>query len=260
MVGTKTKERRVIGSLQRAFDILDLFSPSHPELGVTEIAQRLDLHKSTASGLVYSLEDGGYLDQNPENRKYKLGLKFLERSTVLLGQIEIRDVAMPYLFLLRDWSDESVNLALHDNNEVVYIERLLSEQGLSYRNVVGKRAHVHCTALGKAILSELPMEEAESILKSYTFESKTEYTFTTVDEVLKDLQLTKERGFALDDQENGLGGRCVSAPIFDHLSKPIAAISVSVPLARIPKDKISYYGNKVKEVAEDISAKLGFRY
>lgn len=255
----KTKERRVMGSLQRAFDILDLFSNSSPELGITEIAQRLELHKSTASGLIYSLEQGGYLDQNPENRKYRLGLKFLERSTVLLGQIEIREVARPFLFELRDWAQESINLAIHDQSEVVYIERYLSEQGLSYHNVVGKRAPVHSTALGKAILSELPVEEAEEILQSYKFKSKTEYTLTTVEAVLKDLVVSKERGFALDDQEHGLGGRCVASPIFDHHFQPIAAVSISVPLARIPKDRISYYGDKVKEVAHKISLKLGYR-
>ncbi len=259
MGSPKTTERRVMGSLQRAFDILDLFSASSPELGITEIAQRLELHKSTASGLIYSLEQGGYLDQNPENRKYRLGLKLLERSTVLLGQIEIREVARPFLFELRDWSQESINLAIHDQSEVVYIERYLSEQGLSYRNVIGKRAPVHSTALGKAILSELPVEEAEDILQSYKFEKKTEYTLLTVEAVLNDLVVSKDRGFALDDQEHGLGGRCVASPIFDHRVRPIAAVSISVPLARIPKNRISYYGNKVKEVAHKISLKLGYR-
>lgn len=259
MATPKTTERRVMGSLQRAFDILDLFSSSSPELGITEIAQRLGLHKSTASGLIYSLEEGGYLNQNPENRKYRLGLKFLERATVILGQLEIRDVARAFLYQLRDWSQETVNLAIHDHNEVVYIERLLSEQGLSYRNVVGKRAPVHATALGKAILAELPIDDAEEILKSYNFEKMTEYTLTTVKDVLKDLQLTKERGFAIDDQEHGLGGRCVSSAIFDHRGKPIAAISVSVPLPRIPKKRISHYGDKVSEVATAISLQLGYR-
>jgi len=259
MGSPKTTERRVMGSLQRAFDILDLFSHSTPELGITEIAQRLELHKSTASGLIYSLEQGGYLDQNSENRKFRLGLKFLERSTVLLGQIEIREVARPFLFELRDWSQESINLGIHDQSEVVYIERYVSEQGLGYHNVVGKLAPVHTTALGKAILSELPIEDAEQILRSYTFESKTDYTLTTVKAVLKDLVVSKKRGFALDDQENGLGGRCVAAPIFNHLAQPIAAVSISVPLARIPKNKISYYGDKVKDSAHEISLLLGYR-
>lgn len=251
-------ERRVIGSLKKAFDILDLFSLSTPEIGITEIAQRLGFHKSTASGLVYSLEEGGYLEQNPENKKYRLGLKLMERTSVLLKQMEIRQVALPFLLRLRDWSQESVNLAIRDGIEVIYIERMLSEQGLSYRNDIGKRGWVHSTALGKAMLAQLAPQEAKALLGSYELVQMTDFTLITVEDVLADLSLTKERGFALDDQENELGGRCVSAAIFNHFQQPVAAISVSVPLARIPREKISYYGDKVKEMAEQISERLGY--
>lgn len=256
-MASATSERRVIGSLQKAFDILDLFSASTPELGITDIAQKLELHKSTASGLVYTLETGGYLEQNPENKKYRLGLKLMERASVLLKQLEIRQIALPYLLELRDWSNESVNLAVRDNAEVVYIDRIVSERGLSFQNFVGKRGWVHSTALGKAMLAQLPEAEAKEILESYAFEAKTEHTLMSVDDVMADLALTRERGFALDDQENELGGRCVSAPIFNHTDQTVAAISVSVPLPRIPREKISYYGEQVKEVAKQISSRLG---
>jgi len=257
MATSTSSERRVIGSLQRAFDILDLFSASSPELGVTEIAQKLSLHKSTASGLVYTLEANRYLEQNPENRKYRLGLKLMERASVLIKQLEIRQIALPYLIELRDWSGESVNLAIRDGAEVVYIERMVSDQGLSFQNFVGKRGWVHSTALGKAMLAQLPTQDAEELLKSYKLEVITEHTLDDVADVMADLELTRKRGFALDDQENELGGRCVSAAIFNHLNQPIAAVSVSVPLPRIPKNRIAYYGDKVKEVAGQISSRLG---
>ncbi|MEM6432182.1 MAG: IclR family transcriptional regulator, partial [Deinococcota bacterium] len=217
-----TTERRVIGSLQRAFDILDLFTVSSPELGITEIAQRLELHKSTASGLVYTLETYGYLEQNPENRKYHLGLKLMERASVLLKQLEIRKIALPYLKELRNWSNESVNLAIRDHVEVVYIERIVSDQGITFQNFVGKRGWVHSAALGKAMLAPLPEDKVRKLLESYTLEPITEHTLSTVDDVMADLAVTRERGYALDDQENELGGRCVSAAIFNHLNQPIA--------------------------------------
>ena len=256
-MASSTNERRVIGSLQKAFDILDLFSVSSPELGITEIAQTLGIHKSTASGLVYTLETGGYLEQNPENRKYRLGLKLMERASVVIKQLEIRQIALPYLIELRDWSEESVNLAVRDDVEVVYIERMVSDQGLSFQNFVGKRGWVHSTALGKAMLAQLPPEEAEKLLRSYKLEVITEHTLDEVEAVMADLEVTRKRGFALDDQENELGGRCVSAAIFNHLNQPIAAISISVPLPRIPKNRIAYYGEKVREVAGQISSRLG---
>ena len=224
------KEPRLIGSLQRAFDIIELFNHQTIELGITEIAKALDLHKSTASGLVYTLEANNYLEQNPDNRKYRLGLKFIERSSIVLGQLNIRQLAAPYLNHLRDWSQESVNLAIRDGNEVIYIERILSNQNLVFRNEIGKRALVHTTSLGKAILAQLPEGEAREILESYDLHSITEYTLTTVDALMDDLERSHERGFALDDQENEPGGRCVAAPIFNHLGVAVAAISISVPL------------------------------
>ena len=133
----KDKDPRIIGSVQRALDILSLFGPQSPELGITEIARALDLHKSTASGLVYTLQSNGYIEQNPENRRYRLGLQLVERAAVLLNQIEIRKVAMPELEHLRDWSTESVNLAIREDNQVIYIERLMTDKNLGFRNHIG---------------------------------------------------------------------------------------------------------------------------
>lgn len=253
------KEPRLIGSLQRAFDILNLFNQRTIELGITEIANALDLHKSTASGLVYTLEANNYLEQNSDNRKYRLGLKFLERSSIVLAQIDIRRIATPYLNALRDWSQESVNLAIRDGNEVIYIERILSNQNLAFRNEIGKRAYVHTSALGKAMISQLTVTESRELLESYEIHAMTEHSLTTVDAIMQDLEHSRERGFALDDQENELGGRCVSAPIFNHLGTVVAAVSISIPVPRIPYERIDYFGNKVKDVAAEISEQLGYR-
>lgn len=123
----REKDPRIISSLQRALDILSLFGPQAPELGITDIAKALNLHKSTASGLVYTLERNGYISQNPANRRYQLGLQLVERAGVLLDQIEIRKIAMPELEHLRDWSSESVNLAILEENQIIYIERLMRQ-------------------------------------------------------------------------------------------------------------------------------------
>ncbi|MEO1286294.1 MAG: IclR family transcriptional regulator [Chloroflexota bacterium] len=253
------KEPRLIGSLQRAFDILNLFNHRTIELGITEIANALELHKSTASGLVYTLEANNYLEQNPDNRKYRLGLKFVERSSIVLAQLDIRQIANPYLNALRDWSQESVNLAIRDGNEVIYIERILSNQNLAFRNEIGKRAYVHTSALGKALISQLSISESRELLESYELRAMTKHSLTTIDSIMQDLEHTRKRGFALDDQENELGGRCVSAPIFNHLGTAVAAVSISIPVPRIPSERIEYFGNKVKDIAAEISERLGYR-
>jgi IclR family KDG regulon transcriptional repressor len=258
MAGTTGPGRKIIGSVQKAVDILNLFDSQHQELGITDIAEALNHHKSTVSSLVHTLESNGYLEQNPENRKYRLGLKLVERATVLLDQIKVREVALPYLEQLSEWCNETVNLAIPDRRHVVYIERLLGTQSLGMRVDVGKRAPVHCTALGKAMLAMMPVPEVKALLDNYELKGFTASTITDLQVLMEDLQTTRERGYALDDEEYDLGARCVAAPILDHMGKPVAAVSVSVPLVRIPRDKISYFGARVRDTARQISSNLGY--
>lgn len=252
------KDPRIIASLQRALDILSLFEPQSPELGITDIAKSLNLHKSTASGLVYTLQRNGYLSQNPENRRYHLGLQLVERAGVLLDQIEIRKIAMPELEHLRDWCSESVNLAILEENQIIYIERLLTDKSLGFRNHIGKRAWPHSTALGKAILSHLPPREALAVLQSYQLESMTPNTITDIDLLMQEFEDFARQGYATEREENEIGGLCISAPIHNYSARPVAALSVSFPLSRLDETMISTYGAEVKSVAQQVSQKLGY--
>ncbi|OJX38303.1 MAG: hypothetical protein BGO78_09860 [Chloroflexi bacterium 44-23] len=250
--------RKVIASVQNALRILNLFENGVHELGNSEIAKRLNMDPGTVAGLIFTLKINKYLDQNPDNRKYRLGLKIAERAAVLLNQMDIRKTAAPFLEDLRDWSGESVNLAIRDNHEVVYIERMFGNHALGIRSEVGKRAPIHSTALGKAIIANFSAEELKSVLENYNFCALTPYTETDRGKFVQRLELIRTRGFAIDEQENELGGRCVGAPIFGHLGQPVAAISLSIPLHRFPEERIEEIGNRVKVAAMDISQALGF--
>jgi len=253
----KSTPRKTIGSVQRALDILNLFDKGHVELGNAEIAKIVDLPIGTVSGLIYTLKVNNYLDQNPSNRKYRLGLKLAERAAVLLDQLDLRKVAAPYLEQVRDWCGESVNLAVRDGNEVVYIERMFGNHSLGIRSELGRRGYLHSTSLGKAILSFLPESEIKNILNRYVYVSVTPFSIKSETELVKDLSEIKQRGFSIDEQENEMGGRCVGAPIFDRNGYPIAAISISVPIQRFPIEDIEKYGNKLIVIAEMISKKMG---
>lgn len=259
MNSSNHEKQRLIASVQRAIDILNLFDQRHFELGNTEIARAMGLPKSTVSGLVQTLEANGLLEQNNSNRKYHLGFKLVEYGSTLLNQIDLRQVAQPFLEALLDWCNESVNLAVWDEGYVVYIERLFGTNLLGMRSEIGKREPVHSTALGKAILSGLSERERRDFLNKIKLFSKTPRTLTSMDALLEDIRLSQERGFALDDEENELGGRCVAAPIRDFQGKPVAAVSVSVPLQRMSQEQIPAFGGKVREVAEAISLRLGYR-
>jgi IclR family transcriptional regulator, KDG regulon repressor len=249
--------RKVIGSVQRAIDILDLFDEHHPELGTTEIAQALDLPKSTAAGLILTLDQNGYLEQNQATRKYRLGYKLAERAGILLSQFDLRQIAAPALEALRNRCNESINLAKRDGAYVVYIERMYGTSMLGMRSEIGKRERIHSTALGKAILSTLPEPELNEFISQTNFIAVTPRTITSPKAFLAELQKTCQRGFAIDDEENELGGRCVAAPIFDYRGNAVAAVSISVPIQRFPREKIDDYGRWVKDTAGEISRKLG---
>jgi len=252
-----SSRRKVIGSVQRAIDILDLFDEHHPELGTTEIAQALDLPKSTAAGLILTLDQNGYLEQNSATRKYRLGYKLAERAGLLLSQFDLRQIAAPALDSLRNRCNESINLAVRDGAYVVYIARLDGTSMLGMRSEIGKRELIHSTALGKAILSTLPESELQDFIARTKFVPVTPRTIVSPAAFLSELQKTRQRGFAIDDEENELGGRCVAAPIFDYRGSTVAAVSISVPIQRFPRDMIDTYGLWVKATASEISRKLG---
>jgi DNA-binding IclR family transcriptional regulator len=214
--------------------------------------------KSTVAGIVHTLDLNGYLDQNQQNRKYRLGIKLVERGSMLLSQLDLRHIALPFLEKLRDWCNEGVNLAILDGSEVVYVERLFGTSMLGMRSEIGKREPIHSTALGKAFLSPLSDEAIEDFLSTHNLTSVTPRTITNNDQFLMELRQARRRGFAIDDEENESGGRCVAAPIFDYSGRPIAAVSVSVPVQRLPESKIPLFGYRVKQTAESISHNLGY--
>jgi IclR family acetate operon transcriptional repressor len=226
-------------------------------LGITDIARALDLPKSTIAGLIATLEHNNYLDQNRLTRKYRLGFKLAERAGVFLNQYDLRQAAIPILEELRDSTNESVNLAIRDGQRVIYIERMLGNNMLGMRSEIGKRELVHSTALGKVMLAQLPLDEIKQFVSSYEFISVTPQTITDPVVFLKELEEILARGFSVDNQENELGGRCVAAPIFDYLGKPVAAISVSVPIQRFPEEKIPEFGTMVVQATRAISLQLG---
>lgn len=258
MSNASAGERRKIGSVQRAVDILNLFNSQTPQLGITEIAQALNLHKSTASGLITTLEANGYLDQDSATRKYQLGLKLVERSSLVLNQIEVRKVALPLLEQLRDKCGESVNLAIRDGVDVVYVERVRSLRSLGTREEIGKRASIHCTALGKAMTAWLPPGELKQLVSRCDLYPLTQNTITDREQLILELERTRERGFAIDDEEIEMGVRCVASPIFNHVGRPFAGVSVSAPVTRMPIDGVSAVAEIVLDTAKSISTRLGY--
>ena len=251
-------QSRKIGSVQRAVDILNLFDSQSPELGTTEIARALGLHKSTTASLVSTLAMNGFLNQNPDTRKYRLGLKLVERAFAMLDQVEIRRIAYPALQELRNQWNETVNLAILDGADMVFIERMLGTKALGMRSEVGRREPAHSTGLGKAILSTLSLADVKEFIAAHGLPAVTPKTITDPEKFYVELDRVREQGYAVDDEENEIGGRCVAVPIFDHTGKAVAAVSISAPTARLPMSDVPQAGAMVRETAKVISRNLGY--
>ena len=250
---------RLIQSVERAADILELFLVSEPQLSVKEISESLSLSKSTVHGLIKTLEHRGYLQQNPDNLKYKLGLRLFELGHFIGNQLDITKIAQPIIKDTVDKLKETVHLVVRQQDELIYVEKLEGPQTLRIYSHVGKSAPIHCTGAGKAILAYQDEKEIDRILSSKELEAFTEFTVTDKEEIKKELPLIRERGYSIDDEEIELGLKCVAAPIFDHKGNAIASISCASPKMRLTEERLPVVIEGIKSAAIEISKSLGYK-
>ena len=248
-----------VGSVQKALDILDAFSPLKPELSLTELAELLALNKSTLFNLLRTLEGHGYVTQNPQTKRYRLGLRFLDRAALVTDYADVSRVAPPFLDDLRDQVEENVHLGILEAGEVVYLYRAQGPHSLAVNSRLGMRAPAHATAMGKAMLAYLTPAALDAVIKQHGLQPCTPNTITDALVLAECLQQVRAQGYAIDAEEHHLGSECVAAPIFDLHHKVIAAISVSVPSVRMTGQRPTYVNRCVAECARKISEQFGYR-
>ena len=244
--------------VSRALDIIAFVGEKKGGLGVTEIANRMDINKSSVYRILSTLVQYGYIEQEEETSRYKLGYKFLEVSSRLLESIDIRKEAFPYLQQLENETNEVIHLVVYDQGEVVYIEKLDGGETLRMHSKVGKRAPMHCTSVGKAILAHLPDEVVLDVLSRKGMPAHTSYTITNQEQFLKELQFVRERGYALDNEENEYGITCMAVPLFDHTGKVISAMSISGPSIRMTEERLQLLSTRLICIGKKLSARLGY--
>lgn len=247
----------MIQSVQRASILLKAFGHGSPELGVSELSRQLNLHKSTVSRLLATLEHEGLVERAPDTDKYRLGFDFVR----LAGQVahfgDVRTVARPVMTRLVEQTRETANLAVLDKEEVINVEQISGPHRVSVGDWVGRRTPLHCVANGKALLAFQPRAEIQRVLAG-PLPRFTDQTITEPDRLLDELATVRERGYAvaLDEIEQGL--HAVAAPIRDSAGAITAAISISGPAYRVTPDRIPELGALVAAAAGIISTRLGF--
>lgn len=251
---------KYVQTLERSLDILEVLAHTEEPLGVTEIGNRISLHKSTVHRILQTLCYRGYVEKEKENERYKLGIKIVELGIRFFNDLEIRKVAGPVIEDLAKTLDEVVHLVLHDDGEVVYIDKRESSHVVSMRSKVGRRAPMHCTAVGKALLSTMSEQEVMHILESKGMPRYTPNTMTESEALMKDLREIKQTKISVEREENEVGIICLGTPVFDYSGRAIGAISVSGPAARMLEKGIERIGEEMKRSGEIISANLGYAY
>jgi len=250
----------MIQSVQRAMEILSLFSHVRPCLGITEISQALKLPKGTVHGLTNTLVGGGYLKKDPDTRKYRLGLNILELGTIMIETLEINQKALQAVRQLSKKTEFLVRLAVWDGFSVVITmttNSLSSElEGLAHH--LGPRIPAYCSALGKAILAYLDSDDLVNYLAKTELIAYTPDTINSKENLLIEIEKIRQQGYAVSRRELLLDTACLAAPIFDHQGRVMAATSLTTTPNRLLEKKESHYASLVIETAWIISREMGY--
>ena len=251
---------RKIPSIKRAFDVLELFLKGTRELSVPEIAAQLNFPRTTAYEIVNTLLTCGYLTMvEGQPNRVSLGFKLFELGSAYAANFDLISEGRRMAMDLVAKCDETVQMAVRDRTEVVFIAKADCSKMLRLVSTVGTRLPAHCTAVGKMLLSSLSDEE---IVALYDGRDQLPYmtanSITSVTELLKELDMVRRRGLAYDDCESNIDVRCVAAPIYKGRGEMVAAMSFSVPITRMSMGKQDELAASIRKGAEEVSRKLGY--
>jgi len=247
-------ERNFLKTLARGLRVFVAFTPEHPEASLKEISEILEVDSSTASRFVYTLESLGYLERSPETKLYRVSPKTHTLTVSLSGPRNLRKVCQPFLEDLRDTTGETSVLGIRDANEMVILEVVETKHHLVPRGWIGGRVPVYCSAMGKAVLANLPHSVVIRLLDTLSLQSFTPNTITNRMDFLDELKQSYERGWSLNREEYTEGIISIGAPIFSVDKEIVGAICVDVPTVRLQSEEhLEQVARKVMETAQGIS-------
>jgi DNA-binding IclR family transcriptional regulator len=231
---------------------------AEPELGVTELGKQFGWSKASVHRILQALVETGYAEQVPETEKYRLTTKLFRIGSAVIHRTGLTQAALPVMEDLFEKTRETINLAILDGSDVVYVQKIETEALIGENIRVGSRFPAHCTALGKVLLADLPEHALDELLGGMELVQRTPNTITQEQALREALSSIRQRGYAVDREELSLGLQCVAAPIRDSSGKAIAALSVSGPVTRRTDDDLPLLGELLIEAVSSISGNLGY--
>ncbi|MCL4371329.1 MAG: IclR family transcriptional regulator [Chloroflexi bacterium] len=246
-----------VQSVQKAISILKAFSIQEPELGVNELSRRVGLHKSTVSRLLSTLEHAALVERNPVTDKFCLGVGLIPLAGLVISHADVRRAARAPLRWLAETTEETINLAVLDGEQVINVEQIPSSRLVKNIGWVGRRSPLHCTSTGKVLLAHMPEGKVDSVLAG-PLTSFTPSTITDPIRLREELTKIRDGGFAVGHEELEEGLNAVAAPVRDYEGRVVAAVSVSGPSYRVSPDRFPALSGLAKEAANRIASQLGY--
>ena len=255
---TTAKSRTRLSSVANSLRLIKAFSEDEYEIGISDLAKRLGLAKSTVHRLASTLLEQGVLEQNSGDGKYHLGLALFELGAMVRRKMDFTMEARPFLRALMEKTGETVHLAILDHDSILYIITHESKQALRMGSKVGTRAPVHSTAVGKALLAFLSEDELERII-ALGLPASTPRTIVEPKALRRELATVRARNYAVDDEESEIGLRAIAAPIRIYSGNVVAAISIAGPVQRMARKALLGWVRELVDAAEAVSQRLGWQ-
>lgn len=244
-----------VRSLYKAVRLLDYFNPSHPERGISELAELSGMLKSSVYNIMSTYEACGVVEKDPKTSQYRLGLKILELSNVLSQDDVFWEIIRPYMEELTEQTGETVFLATPYGNNIIYREAAFPNHSISVRAIKGVVAPMYCTSLGKAILSCMDSHQMEQVIAE-GMEPFTPNTITDPEKFRAEIAKIRNQGYSIDNMEHEYGIKCVGVPISNGNGQVIGAISLSGPSLRFSDEQVVEYANLLIDRAHRIRNRI----
>jgi IclR family pca regulon transcriptional regulator len=251
-------------SLERGLAILSAFGSDRSTIGVSELSRELGLSRSTTHRYIATLTSLGYLQQDAETKRYRLGPRVLDLGFAAINSMDIREISVPHLQALSDATGFTANMAILDGPDVVYIERCRTSRSrqreIDLNLHVGSRLPAYCTAMGKALLAFVPADRLEAILDQTDLIARGPNTIVDRAALRAEMERVRTTGVAVNNEELAYGLRSIAAPIRSRSGDVVAAVNLAVHRSMVSMDDlIERYGPTVKRTADVISAEIGHR-
>src|SRR5215813_12266771 len=237
------KRREQVTSVERALSILELLASKQQGLSSSAISRLAGVPKSSTSYLLRTLTARGYVRRDPESGQHTLGIRVLSLGGQAMQGMALRDVAFPHLRNLVERTRLGAHLAILDHGDAVYIERIESPGFIKMDIWIGRRVAPQLTAVGKALICHLEPEAIQEIISRHPITPASSKTILKLPRLMEELALTRQRGYAVDDEEHAAGVRCAAAPIFAATGEVVAAIGVSGTASQLNDDYLPKVGN-----------------